>query len=329
MGLFGLFYTAFGLGCKGAMGIKNSLEDNENRVKYRHDETNTYLDHNMTTRDLRTNHRMSTETKWNGEIWLRDCDTGHYIRNLTVERAEKKYQEEKAKAERGLSDRTHIQYGNIDYHNEKIPGYRYKDFKTGEIYVVRYLMLTDEEEKAMQKYGYYISLRCLYALINPHTKKAIRLTDRAIETLVGRGFTDIEIKKFNDKFIERFNKYINEPYTHFDITDRFQTGSFDSGHQDSTKEGNFIKDIREERKYRYGYATGNKLANSPKYLKLSYNPDYRYFICTMSRTNTHGVSCSKGDIVTCDKRGILKNDKDKVIGNINTFLRNYFEEITF
>ena len=35
MGLFGLFYTAFGLGCKGVSSIKNTLEDNENKTLYR------------------------------------------------------------------------------------------------------------------------------------------------------------------------------------------------------------------------------------------------------------------------------------------------------
>ena len=107
MGLFGLFYTAFGLGCKGVSSIKNTLEDNENKTLYRDNETNTYFDHRSVRRDLNTNHRMSIEHAFNGDIWLRDSDTGKYVRNLTNERAERKYLEEKAKTSRGESDRTY------------------------------------------------------------------------------------------------------------------------------------------------------------------------------------------------------------------------------
>ena len=72
MGLFGLFYTAFGLGCKGVSSIKNTLEDNENKTLYRDNETNTYFDHRSVRRDLNTNHRMSIEHAFNGDIWLRE-----------------------------------------------------------------------------------------------------------------------------------------------------------------------------------------------------------------------------------------------------------------
>lgn len=250
MGLFGLFYTAFGLGCKGAMGIKNSIEDSENRTKYRDNECNTYLDHNMTRRDLRTNHRMSVERSYKGDLWLKDCETGHYVRNLSDERAEQQYQMEKAKAARGESDRTHIKYGKNEHYNDTIAGYRYKDFKTGKLYVVRSLFLTQEESKATNRHGVYGTLKYLYALIDPQEKRAVRLTDDAIETLVGRDLTDKEIKEFNDVFIERFNEYINEPYTHFDLTDKFQRGGYDAALQDSSKEGKFISDIRAEIAYK-------------------------------------------------------------------------------
>lgn len=52
MGLFGLFYATFCLGCKGVLGVQNFLEDEDHKTRYRNDETNTYLDHNMTKRDI-------------------------------------------------------------------------------------------------------------------------------------------------------------------------------------------------------------------------------------------------------------------------------------
>ena len=68
MGLFGLFYTLFGIGCKGVSNINDAVKDNENRTIYRDNETNTYYDHNMNRRDLSTNHLMHTEKDVNGEI---------------------------------------------------------------------------------------------------------------------------------------------------------------------------------------------------------------------------------------------------------------------
>ena len=98
MGLFGLFYTMFGLGCKGALNIKNSMEDEDHKTRYRDDELNIYYDYNMTKRDLRTNHIMVTERDYNGDIWLKDTQTGRYTQNITANRVEQKYQKEKAKS---------------------------------------------------------------------------------------------------------------------------------------------------------------------------------------------------------------------------------------
>lgn len=58
MSLFGLFYTIFEIGCKGVNDVKNVIEDNDHKTRYRNNETNTYLDHNMNKRDLSTNHIM-------------------------------------------------------------------------------------------------------------------------------------------------------------------------------------------------------------------------------------------------------------------------------
>ena len=137
MGLFGLFYTLFGIGCKGISNIGDTIKDNENRTIYRDNETNTYYDHNMNRRDLSTNHLMHTEKDVNGDVWLRDLETGRYVQNITAGRVEQKYQEEKAKALSGRSDRTHIRYGDNEHRKDEFPGIRYKDFKTGKLYVER------------------------------------------------------------------------------------------------------------------------------------------------------------------------------------------------
>lgn len=38
MGLFGLFYATFCLGCKGVLGVQNFLEDEDHKTRYRNDE---------------------------------------------------------------------------------------------------------------------------------------------------------------------------------------------------------------------------------------------------------------------------------------------------
>lgn len=320
MGLFGLFYAALVLGCNGAKGISNFLEDSENRTKYRDNETNTYLDHNMTRRDLRTNHQMSVEKSNQGDIWLRDCETGHYVRNLSDERAEQKYQIEKAKAARGESDRTHIRYGDNDHRYDSIRGYRYKDFKTGKLYVAKRMTLTKEECDMIGEYfslDNYKYLTHLFALIDPDKKEAVRLTDNSIEYLLYRRQTDEGIKKFSDKFLKRFNEDINEPYSYFNLS---ISDGIESVDQDSFHEGNFIADIRAEMNYKYGKRKEMKGYghHEPKTIDGNY-------ICIKTYTNPQGITCNKGDIVACDEKGLVKNANGKCIGNINTYLRDYFE----
>lgn len=221
MGLFGLFYTAFGLGCKGVSSIKNILEDEENKTIYRDNECNTYLDHNATRRDLDTNHRMSIEHASNGDIWLRDTDTGRYVRNLTDERAERKYQEEKAKAACGKSDRTHIQYGTDEHRQDEFPGYRYKDFKTGKLYVARKMIFTLEHMRMLNLWcgtskfcGLDVpSKSCdgFCVLFDINSKKIVRLTDGTLESMLGMGALMEDIKAFFPKYVSEYEEKMKNP----------------------------------------------------------------------------------------------------------------------
>lgn len=221
MSLFGLFYTVFGLGCKGISSIKNTLEDEENKKLYRDNECNTYLDHNATRRDLNTNHRMSIEYAYNGDIWLRDSETGKYVRNLTDERAERKYQAEKAKVACGESDRTHIQYGTDEHRKDTFPGYRYKDFKTGKLYVARKMIFTLEHmnmlhlwcgtDKFCGQNVPSISCREFCVLFDCNTKKMIRLTDGTIESMLRMGALMEDINAFFPKYVAEYEEIMKDP----------------------------------------------------------------------------------------------------------------------
>ena len=214
MGLFGLFYTAFGLGCKGIDSINNVIEDEKNKTKYRNNETNTYLDHNMNRRDLNTNHLMRTEKDINGNVWLKDINTGRYVKNISEDRAERKYQDEKAKAFRGESDRTHIRYGDDEHRKDEFPGIRYKDFKTGKLYIERSMIFTEEHCKMLHLWSNYgIPQQSFSVLFNPETKQIVRLTDGTIESMLGQGALMEDINTFFPKYVEEYYEHMAEPYS--------------------------------------------------------------------------------------------------------------------
>lgn len=214
MSLFGLFYTIFGVGCKGINDIRNVMEDNDRKIRYRDSETNTYYDHNMNKRDLSNNHIMVTEKDCNGDVWLKDAQTGRYTQNITAGRVEQKYQEEKAKALCGESDRTHIKYGDNEHRKDEFPGYRYKDFKTGKLYVERYMIFTEEHYKMLHLWSSYdICQRDFSVLFNPETKKIVRLTDGTIEDMLGQGALMEDINTFFPKYVEEYYEHMAEPYS--------------------------------------------------------------------------------------------------------------------
>lgn len=213
MSLFGLFYTIFGVGCKGINDIRNAMEDNDRKIRYRNSETNTYYDHDMNKRDLSNNHIMVTEKDCNGDVWLKDTQTGRYTQNITAGRVEQKYQEEKAKALRGESDRTHFKYGDNEHRKDEFPGIRYKDFKTGKLYVERYMIFTEEHYKMLHLWsGYGVSQQSFSVLFDPETKKIVRLTDCTIESMLGQGALMEDINAFLPKYVKEYYEHMAEPY---------------------------------------------------------------------------------------------------------------------
>lgn len=214
MSLFGLFYTMFGVGCKGAINIKNAIEDSDHRTRHRDSETNTYFDHNMNRRDLSTNHIMEIEKDYYGDVWLKDLQTGRYVQNITAGRVETNYQKEKTKASRGESDRTHIKYGDNEHRKDEFPGIRYKDFKTGKLYVERSMIFTEEHYKMLHLWSSYgICQRDFSVLFSPKTKKIVRLTDGTIEQMLGQGALIEDINKFFHKYVKEYYEHMAEPYS--------------------------------------------------------------------------------------------------------------------
>ena len=250
MGLFGLFYTMFGLGCKGALNIKNSMEDEDHKTRYRDDELNIYYDYNMTKRDLRTNHIMVTERDYNGDIWLKDTQTGRYTQNITANRVEQKYQKEKAKALRGESDRTHIKYGDNKHDKEEHPGIRYKDFKTGKLYVERYMIFTEDHYKMLHLWSSYgISQQSFSVLFDPETKKIVRLSDGTIEQMLGQGALMEDINAFFPKYVDEYYERMAEPYSTWYKQRLYYQTTLQCGRADSLQD-KFIEEKEAKVRYR-------------------------------------------------------------------------------
>lgn len=252
MGLFGLFYAAIGLGAKGIGAIKDAQEDNIHRSLYYDEETNTYLDHNMTRRDINTNRVMHIKKDfYTGNIYVEDAENGKIIKNLSEERAMKKYLTEKRKAENGVSERTHIRYGDDQHRQDTYPGYRYKDFKTGKLYIARCFGLDKEDIKELNLNWNDVTL---YLLIDYSTEKFVRLTDRSIEKLLDLGATLEEINDFYPKFKNKIEKTIDEPYSNrwWNLKDYFCCRGTTDGQEDSIQEGNFITEKNKYSLYRRG-----------------------------------------------------------------------------
>ena len=157
---------------------------------------------------------MRTEKDVNGNVWLKDVNTGRYVQNISEGRAERKYQEEKAKALRGESDRTHFKYGDDEHRKDEFPGIRYKDFKTGKLYVERSMIFTEEHYKMLHLWSVYgISQQSFSVLFDPETKQIVRLTDGTIDGMLGQGALMEDINSFFPKYVEEYYRHMAEPYS--------------------------------------------------------------------------------------------------------------------
>lgn len=144
MGLFGLFYTIFVGGARGVKNIKISIENEKRRSQAISEGREKYLDDVGCERLVSDNTRVISTTLWNdcsdgqeGDRVLKRIDNNSVVKNYTKEERDKseKNSFSKAKAE----GKTVYRLGTwLDNHyKSKIHGYRYKDFDTGAIYIIR------------------------------------------------------------------------------------------------------------------------------------------------------------------------------------------------
>lgn len=151
--MFGLFYyiaVGLGLSLEKASDYKFSQEDRE-RARKKGQET--YLDNRGRRRLVSTNERVHETTLSNGDRVLKYYNKKDIIHNYSDEKYKKGMEKNKREAlQKGKStycitvcgvpraDHTEVFYRNDNGYvrnPEEIRGYRFKDFKTGNIYVIR------------------------------------------------------------------------------------------------------------------------------------------------------------------------------------------------
>lgn len=207
--MFGLLYTLFVGGAHVVKGIKDTIENEEFKQKYRDDESGIYYDNKMRKHDQTTGrivvYQKDPKTK---DMWVVDAENCQKLRNLTQNTIENHYKEERNKFLNGTTAKTYVKYGNDEHRKDKCKGGRVKDLKTGKLYVLRQIDRDgfDEYFRKVQLYPIGVTL-----LMDIETGEFIRPADCSLIHSVG----DAEkiqlkyeiMKKENEKKKKEVEKY--------------------------------------------------------------------------------------------------------------------------
>ena len=145
-GLFGLIYTAFTLGTKAAMSIKDNAENEKYRQEAIHKNEQSYIDSKGYSCSVENGRRVMYANEYlNGYDKLPDkvlkyVDNGEIIKNFSKEEREQleTYYYNEAKKTNKTVYRIGGKFDNYsDVGSGKPKGYRYKDLNTNAIYVIR------------------------------------------------------------------------------------------------------------------------------------------------------------------------------------------------
>lgn len=206
--MFGLLYSLFVGGARVVKGIQDTIENEEFKQKYRHDDADTYYDNKMRLHDQKTGHIVRYEKDLKtGDVYVKDCINGQRLRNLTQNAVESHYQEERKKFLEGKTARTYVQYGKDTHRNDKCRGVRYKDLKTGRLYVVREISSYDD---ILKKQIYPINVTFLMDIETGEFVRPVDLSLRLSDEKLKMEY-DI-LKKEYEKKKEQIEKDKNDPF---------------------------------------------------------------------------------------------------------------------
>ena len=184
--MFGLLYTLLVSTGLIANEIKEIKENAECKKKFVHPDGLTYIDSYGRSRLLSDNRLVIYTCDKNGDYILKETG-GKLIKNFSAE--ERKTRERKVIEEaRRCRNTTYC----IDENNHKqefgYHGKRFKDFKTGEVYVVRCIR---------NKY-YYMNIATGF-LVRKTDWQVKRDLDNQNNSMYQKNFRDIDIEEFNKK----------------------------------------------------------------------------------------------------------------------------------
>ena len=203
--MFGFIYSVFASVAAFIGYAKDCQENNENKVKFRSQDGLTYIDTRGNDRLISTN-EMVFYTMRNGDYVLIDAHS-RVIKNYTEEKRQKALSERIAIASKNGSTVYAI---SEDRHERDwyCKGTRYKDFKTGEIYVVR------------QINGRYYYLNLSNGMIVRRTdwqrQEDEKNKDNEIYQMYERDVYYLDIDQFNEKqktVTDKYSLYRNWEYS--------------------------------------------------------------------------------------------------------------------
>lgn len=138
--MFGFIYTLI-TSIGAVLHVSNEYKENEeNKKKYEHPDGLTYVDIKGRSRLLSNDELVFYIHDKNGDYVLENV-SGHVYKNFSKEKKEK----EKTKRYIDAAEKHETTYCIDDDKHEKdfyCKGKRFKDFKTGDIYVIRYINYT-------------------------------------------------------------------------------------------------------------------------------------------------------------------------------------------
>lgn len=180
--MFGFIYSLFMT--VGIVMNKNSKhkENEENKIKYRNPDGLTYVDINGQSR-LIVNDELVFYVWQNGDYVLKNIH-GHIYKNFSQEKRIKQIKENEQIALRN-NESTYCIDENIHDKNWTKKGKRFKDFKTGDVYIIRYI-----------NYKYYY-MRLSDAMLIRKTDWQIAYDEKRKDDKFW--FKDIDIEAFNKK----------------------------------------------------------------------------------------------------------------------------------
>lgn len=185
--IFGLIYTLFVSVGVFFHKLNEKNENKKNKINFRSADGLTYIDSKCRSRLLSNDKQVIYTHDKNGDYILKDM-SGHIYKNFSQEKRERELNERIYEA-KNKNETTYCIDDNDHRNDWECKGKRFKDFKTGDIYIIRYI-----------NYKYYY--------MNISDGMIVRKTDKQIVSDKNTRLSylrDIDINDFNEKQ----KKYIN------------------------------------------------------------------------------------------------------------------------